>query len=148
MLRDRRPHLGVGEGKANSLGLQTVVGFGIQAEAAFPALWKAKGDDFVTWNNAHPMLGASLWAGPEGAAQQHLGGELNPGCVFVCVCVIWFHRGHSFSNAFHNPSSFVAWDNWEICIGKATFQKVFICATDASGHNLFGEQRVDDLASV
>lgn len=69
LLTDSRPHLGVGERETNSLALQAVVGFRIQAEAAFSALWKAKGDDFVTWNKTHPMLGdASLWANPEGAA--------------------------------------------------------------------------------
>lgn len=55
LLTDRRPHLGIGEGEANSLGLQAVVGFGIQAEAAFPAMRKGNGDDFVTRNNAHPI---------------------------------------------------------------------------------------------
>lgn len=42
----------------------------------------------------------------------------------------------------------MARDNWEFCIGKAALPKVFICATDACGHNLFGEERVDVLASV
>ena len=54
MLRDSRPHLGVGEGEANSLALLAVVGFGIPAEAAFPTVWDAKGDDFVSCNKPDP----------------------------------------------------------------------------------------------
>jgi len=54
LLRDSRPHLGVGEGEANSLALLAVVGFGIPAEAAFPTVWDAKGDDFVSCNKPDP----------------------------------------------------------------------------------------------
>lgn len=42
----------------------------------------------------------------------------------------------------------MARDNWEFCIGKAALQEVFICLTNACGHKLFGEEKVDVLASV